>query len=91
MLIGRNACAEADLAPLKNLVAAVIRFEHPVNSQALVGLIDSLNDWLDGKPGEQPRALRGTAASAIILPSLSCSPPCLLFAGTCASASPRLA
>ena len=50
LLIDENAYAEADLAPLKNLVAAVIRFEHPVNSQALVGLIDSLNDWLDGKP-----------------------------------------
>ncbi|MEF8699704.1 MAG: DUF4351 domain-containing protein [Candidatus Accumulibacter sp. UW20] len=50
LLIDENAYCEADLAALKNLVAAVIRFEHPVNSRALVELIDLLNDWLDGNP-----------------------------------------
>lgn len=41
---------EADLADLKNLVAAVIRFEHSENEGALLRLIDLLNDWLDGNP-----------------------------------------
>jgi hypothetical protein len=50
LLIDENAYADEDLAPLRNLVAAVIRFEHPVSSQSLLDLIDSLNDWLDGKP-----------------------------------------
>jgi flagellar biosynthesis/type III secretory pathway protein FliH len=35
---------------LKNLVAAVIRFEHPANGAALVELIELLNEWLDSKP-----------------------------------------
>jgi hypothetical protein len=35
---------------LKNLVAAVIRFEHSENQTALIRLIDLLNDWLDGNP-----------------------------------------
>lgn len=35
---------------LKNLVAAIIRFEHRENERALLGLIDLLNDVLDGKP-----------------------------------------
>ena len=35
---------------MHNLVAAIIRFEHPVNDQALLTLIDLLNDWLAGRP-----------------------------------------
>ena len=31
-------------------MAAIIRFEHPENERALLGLIDLLNDVLDGKP-----------------------------------------
>ena len=31
-------------------MAAIIRFEHPENERALLGLIDLLNDMLDGKP-----------------------------------------
>ncbi len=50
LLIDENAYTEADLAGLKNLVAAVIRFEHPANGAALVELIELLNEWLDGKP-----------------------------------------
>jgi len=46
LLIDENQYAEADLAELKNLVAAIIRFEHPENEQALLALIDVLNDML---------------------------------------------
>ena len=49
-LIDENNYSEADLAPLKNLVAAVMRFEHPESDQSLINLIDQLNDWLDGQP-----------------------------------------
>lgn len=31
-------------------MAAVIRFEHPSIDQALIPLIDQLNDWLSGRP-----------------------------------------
>lgn len=50
LLIDENEYQEADLAQLKNLVAAVIRFEHPANDAALIELIGQLNDWLDGQP-----------------------------------------
>lgn len=50
LLIDESQYTEADLADLKNLVAAVIRFEHPENEGALLRLLDLLNDWLDGNP-----------------------------------------
>ena len=50
LLIDESQYSEAALAGLKNLVAAIIRFEHPENERALLGLIDLLNDMLDGKP-----------------------------------------
>ena len=50
LLIDENQYSEAELAGLKNLVAAIIRFEHPENEQVLLGLIDLVNDMLDGKP-----------------------------------------
>ena len=50
LLIDENQYSEAALAGLKNLLAAIIRFEHPENERALLGLIDLLNDMLDGKP-----------------------------------------
>ncbi|MDD3355049.1 Rpn family recombination-promoting nuclease/putative transposase, partial [Zoogloea sp.] len=50
LLIDENQYSEAELSGLKNLVAAIIRFEHPENEQALLGLIDFVNELLDGKP-----------------------------------------
>ncbi len=50
LLIDESQYTEADLSELKNLVAAVIRFEHSESEAALIRLIDLLNDWLDGKP-----------------------------------------
>lgn len=50
LLIDENQYGEADLAGLKNLVAAIIRFEHPENEQALLKLIDLVNEWLEGNP-----------------------------------------
>ena len=44
LLIDENQYSEAELAGLKNLVAAIIRFEHPENEQALLGLIDLVNE-----------------------------------------------
>nr|MBP8284532.1 Rpn family recombination-promoting nuclease/putative transposase [Chromatiaceae bacterium] len=50
LLIDENRYGEAELAAMHNLVAAIIRFEHPANDQALMALIDLLNDWLAGRP-----------------------------------------
>ncbi|NCA91182.1 MAG: DUF4351 domain-containing protein [Gammaproteobacteria bacterium] len=50
LLIDENRYGEEELAAMRNLVAAIIRFEHPANDQALLGLIDLLNDWLAGRP-----------------------------------------
>jgi predicted transposase YdaD len=50
LLIDENNYSEDELSQLKNLVAAVIRFEHPANDAALIHLIEQLNDWLDGQP-----------------------------------------
>jgi hypothetical protein len=50
LLIDENRYGEEELAAMRNLVAAIIRFEHPANDRALLGLIDLLNDWLDGRP-----------------------------------------
>ena len=50
LLIDENRYTEAELAELKNLVAAIIRVEHPESEQALLQLIDLLNEWLEGKP-----------------------------------------
>ncbi|MDO4232246.1 MAG: Rpn family recombination-promoting nuclease/putative transposase [Lautropia sp.] len=40
----------ADLSQLKNLMAAVVRLEHPENETAIIALIDELNEWLQGEP-----------------------------------------
>lgn len=50
LLIAENAYRNADLAPMKNLMAAVIRFERPHDAQSLLDLIDELQDWLQKKP-----------------------------------------
>lgn len=50
LLIEENRYTDADLAGLKNLVAAIIRFERPESEQALLGLVDTLNEWLSESP-----------------------------------------
>jgi predicted transposase YdaD len=50
LLIDENRYDVADLAPMKNLVAAAIRFERPESEASLVALIDVLNEWLEGNP-----------------------------------------
>ncbi|MCO5762214.1 MAG: Rpn family recombination-promoting nuclease/putative transposase [Chromatiaceae bacterium] len=50
LLIDENRYTEAELAAMRNLVAAVIRFEHPAHDRDLLRLIDLLNDWLAGQP-----------------------------------------
>ena len=50
LLIDENSYGEEDLAAMRNLVAAVIRFEHPAEDRDLLRLIDLLNDWLAGQP-----------------------------------------
>lgn len=50
LLIDENRYTDAELATLHNLVAAIIRVEHPESEQALLQLIERLNEWLDGKP-----------------------------------------
>jgi len=46
LLIAENSYQSQDLAGMKNLMAAVIRFERPDDSQSLLGLIDDLQEWL---------------------------------------------
>lgn len=48
LLIDQSQYTEADLSELKNLVAAVIRFEHSENQTVLLRLIDLLSNWLEG-------------------------------------------
>ena len=50
LLIDENDYPEEELAAMRNLVAAVIRFEHPAEDRDLLRLIDLLNDWLAGQP-----------------------------------------
>ena len=50
LLIDENDYPEEELAAMRNLVAAVIRFEHPAEDRDLLRLIDLLNDWLAGAP-----------------------------------------
>jgi predicted transposase/invertase (TIGR01784 family) len=50
LLIDENRYKVADLALMKNLVAAAIRFERPDSAASLMELIDRLNEWLDGNP-----------------------------------------
>ncbi len=50
LLIDENAYPNEDLAAMRNLMAAVIRFEHPAEDRDLLRLIDLLNDWLAGQP-----------------------------------------
>jgi predicted transposase/invertase (TIGR01784 family) len=47
LLIDESQYTEANLADLKNLMAAVIRFEHAENEANLIQLIELLNNWLD--------------------------------------------
>jgi hypothetical protein len=46
LLIDENRYTDAELATLHNLVAAIIRVEHPESEQALLQLIERLNEWL---------------------------------------------
>jgi len=50
LLIDENAYSEAQLKPLKNLVAAVFRIEHPASPAAVGNLIGLLDDWLVDRP-----------------------------------------
>ncbi len=50
LLIDEHRQDLAELAGMKNLVAAAIRFERPDRAAALVELIDVLNQWLEGQP-----------------------------------------
>ena len=47
LLIAENCYTEADLAPMQNLVAAMMRFQRPDSETATLELIDLLNVWLD--------------------------------------------
>ncbi len=49
-LIDESVYSEADLAPMRNLMAAVMRFEHAEAPERLIQLIGDLNDWLAGQP-----------------------------------------
>jgi predicted transposase YdaD len=50
LLIDENQYAATDLAAMKNLVAAAIRFERPDSAAALMTLIETVNGWLEGQP-----------------------------------------
>jgi hypothetical protein len=50
LLIEENAYPEEHIRGLKNLMAAIIRFERPESEAALMSLIEELNGWLEGNP-----------------------------------------
>ena len=50
LLIDENQYDLAELASMKNLVAAAIRFERPDSAAALMALIETVNGWLEGHP-----------------------------------------
>ena len=49
-LIAENAYSDTELASLKNLVAAVFRFEQFSEPSTIIELIGLLNDWLEDRP-----------------------------------------
>lgn len=49
-LIAENAYSDTELASLKNLVAAVFRFEQFSEPTTIIELIGLLNDWLEDRP-----------------------------------------
>ena len=49
-LIAENAYSDTELASLKNLVAAVFRFEQFSEPTSIIELIGLLNDWLEDRP-----------------------------------------
>ena len=50
LLIEQNQYTDNTLSTMRNLVAAIIQVEHPASRQALIQLIDLLNDWLADNP-----------------------------------------
>ena len=50
LLIDENSYCDAELAPLKNLVAAIFRFEHPASPDNITQLVQSLSEWLADRP-----------------------------------------
>ena len=50
LLVDENDYTDGELTPLKNLVAAVFRFEHPVSSEKIEELIALLEVWLVDQP-----------------------------------------
>jgi predicted transposase/invertase (TIGR01784 family) len=50
LLIAENRYTEANLAPMQNLVAAVMRLQRPHDQAAVLEVIDLLNAWLTDKP-----------------------------------------
>ena len=50
LLIDENAWTDSELAPLKNLVAAAFRIEHPASPEAIGGLLSLLDEWLTERP-----------------------------------------
>ena len=50
LLIDESQYAVAELAKMKNLVAAAIRFERPESEAALLALIRQVNEWLADNP-----------------------------------------
>lgn len=50
LLIDENAFSESELSSLKNLVAAVFRFEHPDKPETISNLLSLLKEWLQDRP-----------------------------------------
>jgi len=51
LLIDENQVSQIDLGQARNLMAAIIQIERPASDQALLQLIDLLNNWLADNPG----------------------------------------
>ncbi len=50
LLVDENAYTDSELTPLKNLVAAVFRIEHPADPETIQVLLRLLDEWLVDRP-----------------------------------------
>ena len=68
LLVDENDYTDSALTPLKNLVAAIFRFEHPVSSEKIEELIALLEVWLVDQPGLRKMIARWLRATLMRKP-----------------------
>jgi hypothetical protein len=68
LLVDENDYTDGELTPLKNLVAAIFRFEHPVDPKTIHTLIALLEEWLVNQPGLRKMIARWLRATLMRKP-----------------------